>query len=157
MVVLAGWNVAGAGGVSIRAARWVALAAWAFSLALVVLGLVLAAANRIIENEIATYTVNLTVAALAFSMVGALVAYGQPKNLVGWLLLGIGTLYATELFAGNYGVYTLSPTPARCRGKRWAPGLPPGSGSSAGRSSSLCFCSSRTEGCRLRAGVPWPG
>jgi len=103
--------------VSIRAARWVALSAWVFSLALVVLGLVLTAANRFVENEIATYTVNLTVAALAFSTVGALVAYGQPRNLIGWLLLGIGTLYATELFAGNYGVYTLLTNPGSLPGE----------------------------------------
>ena len=102
---------------SIRAARWVALSAWVFSLALVVLGLVLTAANRFVENEIATYTVNLTVAALAFSTVGALVAYGQPRNLIGWLLLGIGTLYATELFAGNYGVYTLLTNPGSLPGE----------------------------------------
>ena len=102
---------------SIRAARWVALSAWVFSLALVVLGLVLTAANRFVENEIATFTVNLTVAALAFSTVGALVAYGQPRNLIGWLLLGIGTLYATELFAGNYGVYTLLTNPGSLPGE----------------------------------------
>ena len=100
-----------------RAARWVALSAWAFSLALVVLGLALAAANRFVENEIATYTVNLTVAALAFSTVGALVAYRQPKNLIGWLLLGIGILYATELFAGNYGVYALLTNPGSLPGE----------------------------------------
>jgi hypothetical protein len=103
--------------VSVRASRWVALSALAFSLALVVLGLVLATANRYVENEIATYTFNLVVAALAFSTVGVLVAYRQPKNLVGWLLLGIGALYATELFAGNYGVYTLVTNPGSLPGE----------------------------------------
>jgi hypothetical protein len=102
---------------SVRAARWVALSAWAFSLALVVFGLALAAANRFVENEIATYTVNLTVAALAFSTVGALVAYRQPRNLIGWLLLGIGILYAIELFAGNYGVYALLTDPGSLPGE----------------------------------------
>ena len=102
---------------SVRASRWVALSALAFSLALVVLGLVLAIANRYVENEITTYTFNLVVAALAFSMVGVLVAYRQPKNLIGWLLLGIGALYATELFAGNYGVYTLVTNPGSLPGE----------------------------------------
>ncbi len=37
---------------NIRASRWVALSAWAFSLALVALGLLLTAANRYVENEI---------------------------------------------------------------------------------------------------------
>ena len=102
---------------SVRVSRWIALSALAFSLALVVLGLVLAIANRYVENEITTYTFNLVVAALAFSMVGVLVAYRQPKNLIGWLLLGIGALYATELFAGNYGVYTLVTNPGSLPGE----------------------------------------
>jgi hypothetical protein len=103
--------------VSKRVWRWVAISAWALSLALVVLGLVLAMANRYVENEIATYTVNLVVAALAFSTVGTLVAYRQPGNLIGWLLLGIGALYATELFAGNYVVYTLVTNPGTLPGE----------------------------------------
>jgi hypothetical protein len=119
VVASAGWGVAGKGtkSVSVRASRWVALAASALSLVLVVLGLVLAMANRYVENEIATYTFNLVVAALAFSTVGVLVAYRQPQNLIGWLLLGIGALYATELFAGNYGVYTLVTNPGSLPGE----------------------------------------
>jgi hypothetical protein len=123
VVASAGWRAAGravgrgAKSVSVRASRWVALSAWAFSLALLVLGLVLAMANRYVENAIATYTFNLVVAALAFSTVGVLVAYRQPGNLIGWLLLGIGALYATELFAGNYGVYTLVTNPGSLPGE----------------------------------------
>jgi hypothetical protein len=93
--------------VSFRALRWVAYSGCAFSLALVASGLLLGAANRSVENEIEPYTVNLVVAALAFSTVGALVAARQRKNPIGWLLLGVGIMYATEMFAGNYGVYTL--------------------------------------------------
>ena len=76
-------------------------------MALVALGILLTVANRSVENEIAPYTVNLVVAALAFSTVGVLVASRQQKNPIGWLLLGIGILYATELSAGNYSVYAL--------------------------------------------------
>ena len=68
---------------SVRASRWSALCAWVFSLALVALGLLLGAANRSAENEIEPYTVNLVVAALAFSTVGALVASKQRKNAIG--------------------------------------------------------------------------
>ena len=93
------------------------MAVSAFSLVLVVLGLVLALSNRYVENEIANYTINLVIAALAFSTVGVLVAYKQPRNLIGWLLLGIGALYATELFAGNYGVYTLVTNPGSLPGE----------------------------------------
>jgi len=101
---------------SYRASRWVALSAWAFSLSLVALGILLTVANRSVENEIAHYMVNLMVAALSFSTVGTLVACRQRKNPIGWLLLGIGILYATELFAGNYGVYTLDTNPGSLPG-----------------------------------------
>jgi hypothetical protein len=86
-------------------------------LALVVLGILLTAANRSVENEIGPYTVNLVVAALAFSTVGALVASRQRKNPLGWLLLGVGILYATELFAGNYSLYTLATNPGSLPGR----------------------------------------
>ena len=96
--------------------RWAALSGCALSLVLVALGLLLGAANRSVENEIEPYTVNLVVAALAFSMFGAIVALRQRKNPIGWLLLGVGILYATELLAGNYGVYTLETDPGSLPG-----------------------------------------
>jgi len=102
--------------VSLRALRWVAFSGCAFSLALVALGLLLGVANRSVENEIEPYTVNLVVAALAFSTVGALVAARQRKNPIGWLLLGVGIMYAIEMFAGNYGVYTLDTDPGSLPG-----------------------------------------
>jgi hypothetical protein len=102
--------------VSLRALRWVAFSGCAFSLALVALGLLLGVANRSVENEIEPYTVNLVVAALAFSTVGALVAARQRKNPIGWLLLGVGIMYAIEMFAGNYGVYTLVTDPGSLPG-----------------------------------------
>jgi hypothetical protein len=76
----------------------------------------LTVANRSVENDIAPYTVNLVVAALAFSTVGVLVAFRRRENPVGWLLLGTGVLYATELFAGNYSVYTLATDPGSLPG-----------------------------------------
>jgi hypothetical protein len=106
----------GAGPLSTRASRWVVLSAWALSLALIVLGILLTVANRSVENDIAPYTVNLVVAALAFSAVGVLVASRRRENPVGWLLLGTGVLYATELFAGNYSVYTLATDPGSLPG-----------------------------------------
>jgi hypothetical protein len=102
--------------VTIRASRLVALLAWALSMMLVAFGLLLTAANRSVENEIAPYTLNLMVAALSFSTVGALVASRRRKNPIGWLLLGIGILYATELFAGNYSVYTFLANPGSLPG-----------------------------------------
>jgi hypothetical protein len=102
--------------VSARAIRLAALFAGAFSLALVAFGLLLSVANRSVENEIAPYTVNLVVAVLAFSTVGALVGYRRRENPIGWLFLGTGILYATELFVGNYGVYALFTDPGSLPG-----------------------------------------
>jgi hypothetical protein len=118
VVAFLGRDAAGRGvkGLSFRALRWIAFAGCAFSLALVALGLLLGAANRSVENEIEPYTVNLVVSALAFSTVGTLVASRQRKNPIGWMLLGVGILYATELFAGNYVVYTLDTDPGSLPG-----------------------------------------
>jgi hypothetical protein len=119
VVAFDGRNAAGvesAPSVSLRASGWVALAAWALSLALVALGLLLTAANRSVENDIEPFTVNLMIASLAFSTVGVLVASRQRKNPIGWLLLGIGILYAAELFVGHYSVYALVASPGSLPG-----------------------------------------
>jgi hypothetical protein len=76
----------------------------------------LTVANRSVENDIAPFTVNLVVAALAFSTVGVLVASRRGENPIGWLLLCAGILYATELFVGNYSVYTLATDPGSLPG-----------------------------------------
>jgi len=81
---------------------------WAFSLALMVFSIPLFLASRYVENRIEAYLVNLVLAALAFSTVGALVAFRRRENPIGWLLLGTGMLYATEVFAGNYSTYAFS-------------------------------------------------
>jgi len=83
---------------------------------LVALSVPLSVANRHVDNEIEPYLANLVVAALAFSTVGVLVAFRRRENPVGWLLLGTGVLYATELFAGNYSVYTLATDPGSLPG-----------------------------------------
>src|SRR5215204_1118917 len=90
---------------SVRASRWLAPSALAFSLALIVSGIALFLASRSVENRIESYLVNLVLAALAFSTVGSLVASRRRKYPVGWLLLGTGILYAIEVFAGNYSTY----------------------------------------------------
>jgi len=99
-----------------RASRWLILSAWAFSLALIVFGIALILASRYIENRIETYLVNLVVAALSFSTVGAIVASRRRENPLGWLLLGTGILYAIEVFAGNFSTYALSADPGSLPG-----------------------------------------
>ena len=93
---------------SAHASRWLAPSMWVFSLALMVFSIPLFLASRSVENRIEAYLVNLVLAALAFSMVGALVASRRRENPIGWLLLGTGILYAIEVFAGNYSTYAFS-------------------------------------------------
>ncbi|HET7273468.1 MAG TPA: hypothetical protein VFI90_20540 [Rubrobacter sp.] len=101
---------------SIRATRWIARSAWAFSVTLVVLSVPLFVANRVVENGIEPYLVNLVVAALAFSTVGLLVASRRRENPIGWLLLVTGILYAIEIFTGTYSIYVLSTAPGSLPG-----------------------------------------
>ena len=96
--------------------RWIAPSAWAFCVVLVALSIPLFVANRSVENEIEPYMVNLVLAALAFSTVGVLVASRRRENPIGWLLLGIGFLYAVELFTSNYSVYALFTAPGSLPG-----------------------------------------
>ena len=74
---------------------------------LVALSAVLLALNRHVEDPFALYWLNLAVAALALSTVGALVASRQPENPVGWLLGTSGLLYAVMVSVGEYGTYAL--------------------------------------------------
>jgi len=46
--------------------------------------------------------------ALAYPTVGAIVASRRSKNLVGWILCGIGLLFGVEAFADAYAYYALA-------------------------------------------------
>ncbi len=81
--------------------------AWALCATLVAFGAVLLALNRGVEDPVAPYWLNLAVAALSFSTVGALVASRRPANKVGWLLLASGLVYGVMVSAGEYGTYAL--------------------------------------------------
>lgn len=52
-----------------------------------------------------------TVAALIYTLVGALLAARRPENALGWLFLAIGVLTAGALFALQWGVYGLETQP----------------------------------------------
>lgn len=53
------------------------------------------------------YFVNLAATAIAFSMVGVLIASRRRENPVGWLFCAVGLLYAVTVFSGEYGAYAL--------------------------------------------------
>ncbi len=81
---------------------------WALTVMLVATGLLLfwAAIGRV-PDVFSPYLLNLCVAALSLSAVGALIASRRPENPIGWLLCASGFLFGVEVFAGEYGVYML--------------------------------------------------
>ena len=93
---------------SVRAVSWLARSLWTLSVVLVALGvLLLALSNRAASSILSPYLVNLIVAALTCSTVGALIASRRPENPIGWLFGIAGLLYGVAVFAGEYSAYTL--------------------------------------------------
>jgi uncharacterized membrane protein len=78
-----------------RAAAWLAWSLVVLSVVLVVGGIALALMTRASVPERPYYgLVTLSVLALAFSVVGAIIASRQPRNAIGWLFCGVGVLQA---------------------------------------------------------------
>jgi hypothetical protein len=86
------------------------------SLTLGVLGLVLESLNGHLITD--TSVVGIALLAIAFPLVGAVVAARRPHNPLGWIFCAIGVLYGLTVTGEAYGIYTL----------RTAPGSLPGGG-----------------------------
>src|SRR5215211_1896946 len=102
----------GVGGMSYRAAFWLAWSLWGFSLTLTVLALLLLALNL---SHPHTHTfdswLDSTLNAVFFSTVGAIVASRRSENLVGWLLCLYGLAQSIDLFSAQYAIYALLAQP----------------------------------------------
>ena len=93
---------------SARAAAWIAWSLWTLTVMLVALGLLLFwAAIGWVPDVFSPYLLNLCVAALSLSTVGALIASRRPENPIGWLFGASGLLFGVEVFSGEYGIYSL--------------------------------------------------
>ena len=77
------------------------LAIFAVSL---ILGLILAVANRTFLQDVASQVL-LLLGFSAFMIVGALLVAHRPSNAIGWIFAAIGLLAATALPAGEYTTY----------------------------------------------------
>jgi hypothetical protein len=86
------------------------------SLTLGVLGLILESLNGHLITD--SSVVGIALLAIAFPLVGAVVAARRPRNPLGWIFCAIGVLYGLTVTGEAYGVYTL----------RTAPGSLPGGG-----------------------------
>src|SRR5918997_3730977 len=99
----------GVGGMGGRAAAWLAWSLVGVSVVLLVGGLSFALMTRSPVPERSNYSsVTLAVLALAFSVVGAIVASRQPRNAIGWLFCGVGVTIGLSSFAGEYAEFRLA-------------------------------------------------
>src|SRR5215203_7270033 len=102
----------GVGGMSGRAAAWLAWSLVTLSVVLLVGWIALAqiarstAPGRPFYNPVEAVFVLATV--LTFSVVGAIVASRQPRNAIGWIFCGIGLLVSLNSLSGSYVEYRLA-------------------------------------------------
>src|SRR5215212_6131615 len=102
----------GVGGMSGRAAAWLAWSLVTLSVVLLVGWIALAqiarstAPGRPFYNPVEAVFVLATV--LTFSVVGAIVASRQPRNAIGWIFCGLGLVVSLNSFTGRYAGYRLA-------------------------------------------------
>src|SRR5919112_2728444 len=102
----------GAGGMSTRAAPWLAWSLVVLSVMLLVGGITLDQMTRSTAPERPYYgpldAVFPLATVLTFSVVGAIVASRQPRNAIGWIFCGIGLVVGLSSFTGSYAEYRLA-------------------------------------------------
>src|SRR5918995_2871639 len=102
----------GAGGMSTRAAPWLAWSLVTLSVVLLVGGLALDQMTRSISPGRPYYepvdAVFYLATVLTFSVVGAIIASRQPRNAIGWIFCGIGLVVGLNSFTGGYAEYRLA-------------------------------------------------
>jgi hypothetical protein len=127
----------GIGGISHRAAAWLAWSLCLLCVVLAVASLILALLNGSTLGEIflawdGPSTAALPTEAVSFSVVGALIASHRPENPIGWIFLAEGFCYGLLSVADEYAIYALLTNPgalplgaeASWLGQWiWAPGL----------------------------------
>src|SRR5829696_5331735 len=102
----------GVGGMSGRAAAWLAWSLVTLSVVLLAGWITLpqiarsTAPGRPFYNPVEAVFVLATV--LTFSVVGAIVASRQPRNAIGWIFCGIGLVVSLNSFTGSYAGYRLA-------------------------------------------------
>jgi MFS family permease len=88
-------------------ASWLAWAVCAFSLALTALCFLLIALILSLNTPIYFFWLGLTVIAIGYSVIGAIIATRLPKHPIGWICCAIGFIAAVDHFGGEYAVYAL--------------------------------------------------
>src|SRR5215216_7544372 len=108
----AGKQGRGAGGMSARAAGWLAWILWALSIGLTMLSLWLLILNLSHPNvTVYLYWAEDTLLAVGYSTVGAVAASHKPGNPVGWVLCSIGLSWGVPHITSEYATYALLAAP----------------------------------------------
>ena len=96
-----------------RTASWLAWSLWTLSVALTALSLLLLALSQSHPDvHVFDHWLDSTLAAIAFSTVGAVIAARTPPhNPIGWLFCVVGLLFAVTHFSAEYAIYTLLAAP----------------------------------------------
>ncbi len=122
--------------VSDRTLRGLAWAVWSFVAAMFAVAVALALVAEPLTGKSSggntADVLGFAALALTFPLVGLLIVRRQPRNTIGWLLLGIGLVWGLAGFADNYVRYGLLVDPgslprpdvvAGLAGGVWAPGI----------------------------------
>jgi len=96
---------------SVRTAAWFAWALCALSLAFTALSFLLIALNVSLNTPAYFFWPELTVLAIGYSVIGAIIASRLPNHPIGWICCAIGLISAVDHFGGEYAVYALLAQP----------------------------------------------
>ena len=100
------------GGISYRAAAWLAWSLCTLSLALTSASLLLLVLNRSHPNTpVYDFWLENTVLPISFSIIGALIASRLPANALGWLFCAAACIAAVTHFSAEYAIYALLAQP----------------------------------------------
>jgi hypothetical protein len=90
-----------------RSAAWLAWAVCALSLALTALCFFLMALILRLDTPVYFFWLYLTVIAMGYSVIGAIIASHLPNQPIGWICCAIGFIAAVDHFGGEYAVYAV--------------------------------------------------
>jgi hypothetical protein len=90
-----------------RSAAWLAWAVCALSLALTALSFFLMALILRLDTPVYFFWLGLTVIAMGYSVIGAIIASRLPNQPIGWICCAIGFIAAVDHFGGEYAIYAV--------------------------------------------------
>jgi hypothetical protein len=99
-----------------RTAAWFAWAVCALSLALTALSFLLIVLILNLNTPAYFFWPELTVLAIGYSVIGAIIASRLPNHPIGWICCAIGFIAAVDHFGGEYAVYALLAHPEALAG-----------------------------------------